>query len=316
MARWVFKLPWENIGRGAEVVGAIGSVIVAVVALVISLHSQDMQKAITKLSDVARQTKRQADALSKQFGQVKREADAAQSQIQILSDQFGEMKQQTRAFEQSASAAQGQLSEMRDMQRAVVTVSNVAFGQGNIFGEKSWTVTVSLQNSGALPTADLAVYTETVPIRGTTLIQMGPDRNSGIPRYTPDPESLIAEKRRAPFRASLGPHVNMPVAHVSMSEQDLKRSVTDGIFQAVYGIAIYIDNARPKLKHETKFCFMLGLGGVSNMSVNGGKVSVGDILPTMSLCPSWNCTDSECKADKNRYEKAVAAEKRIRPRGH
>jgi hypothetical protein len=117
-----YKILWRQIRwlDTINTIATIGMLLVAVAAYRIASDTRDVKTAVKNISDLATQTKRQADALDKQFGQVKREADAAQDQTSILRSEFGEMQSQTGAFQSSATAAQGQLREMRAEQRALI----------------------------------------------------------------------------------------------------------------------------------------------------------------------------------------------------
>lgn len=281
------------IGIGSFVV-AVGSLCVAWLTYQTSKDTKDIKNAVTTLSDLAKQNKRQAD-----------NSDLTAKK---LADQLGEMKEQTNAFSISAQAAQGQLSEMRHQQRAVVSIGGMAFVEDRSGPEPAWNIVISLQNSGSSPTQNLAVYTATAPIsQSFRLIQIGPASPSVFPKYTPDPTDLTKMQNIHPTRIPLGPHVSMPVASIRVGESELQGLVERNMPRhALYGTVIYDDNFVKGRIHQVKFCYTFKIVAAQEIQVNHGLVSARGVTPSAELCPFWNCSDDECKDDRRRYDQETA----------
>lgn len=92
------SIPWFDFSNTVVAIAALG---VAYATYLVASDTSDLKKAVSKISDLASQTKREADALGAQFDQVKRQADA-------LSAQLHQMKRQATASEAIATNAQAQ----------------------------------------------------------------------------------------------------------------------------------------------------------------------------------------------------------------
>jgi hypothetical protein len=81
----------------------------------------------------------------------------------------------------------------------------------------------------------------------------------------------------------------------------------DGRGRFVYGVIRYRDVFENSPLHETKFCFGIGrfIGKPSDPT---------DIHPIFTPCAHWNCSDDECKGDREESEKDLlkAAENKKR----
>ncbi|MGA7676559.1 MAG: hypothetical protein WCA78_16120, partial [Rhizomicrobium sp.] len=82
--------------------------------------------------------------------------------------------------------------------------------------------------------------------------------------------------------------------------------------RALYGIATYDDNFVGKRQHLVKFCYTFEVASAAHIQINNGAVSTAGITPTPEMCPYWNCTEEDCKSDKERYEKQMAADVRAK----
>lgn len=157
---------WEI--RWLDVINALVGVamlIVAIAAYRVASDTGDIKKAVANISDLATQTKREADNLHDQFGQIKREADAAEAQTQLLKDQLGQVKLQTSAFQSQASAAHGQLREMRQEQRAWIA-TDWAYIQGAPKVGDVIKGYVQYGNTGHSPAFNLRISQDRRPIPG------------------------------------------------------------------------------------------------------------------------------------------------------
>jgi hypothetical protein len=83
---------WLTFGVGAA------SLLVSIATIVITISNQDTAKAVARLSDLAEQTKRQADGQAAQIKELKRQSDEVALQTKAISEQ-------TEAIKSSAAAA-------------------------------------------------------------------------------------------------------------------------------------------------------------------------------------------------------------------
>ena len=113
-SRW----PKLNTPEWVTALATVAAAVAAIVAVVIAWQTYrvakdtgELEKAVSTISDLAKQTKRQADD--------------SDSEVKTIGKQFGEMQKQTTAFQTSATAAQGQLGEMRYEQQPVVDIATI-----------------------------------------------------------------------------------------------------------------------------------------------------------------------------------------------
>lgn len=91
---------------GASVLTSLASVGVAVVALLIASDSRDIKAAIANLSELATQTKRQADNTEGQLGAVREQVGEAKAQTKAISQQTTAIKSSSDANIKAATAQQ------------------------------------------------------------------------------------------------------------------------------------------------------------------------------------------------------------------
>jgi hypothetical protein len=116
------EICWEAVGAVAETIAAIVGLVVAIVALMITIDSRDSQNAISKLSELAVQTKRQADATNSQLDQIRRQASAteiiaksAQQQLDEIRSQTDAISHQTKAIKASSDVSIRSAQAQREM---------------------------------------------------------------------------------------------------------------------------------------------------------------------------------------------------------
>src|ERR1700748_43847 len=79
-SRWRDMRPLEFVNT----LVAVGTLIVAVVALIIASDTRDIKSAVSNLGVLAQQTSRQAKALEDQFGQIKHQTRDIGAEAQAL----------------------------------------------------------------------------------------------------------------------------------------------------------------------------------------------------------------------------------------
>ncbi len=119
-------MPWRNMKplEVANTLAAVGSLVVAIVALIIASDTSDIKSAVSNLGSLAQQTARQAKALEDQFGQIKQqttdigsEARALQRQADAQTGQLAEAQKQTKAIaEQTQAIKQTSTAEIQSAQ--------------------------------------------------------------------------------------------------------------------------------------------------------------------------------------------------------
>lgn len=118
------------ISSAAAAFAAIGSLVVASAALRVASDTGDIKRAISTISSLAAQTKRQADNSG--------------MQVAAIVKQFGEMQKQTAALQGSASASQGQLQEMQAQQRPQLAIAGINPTSNLRFDETGATLQLNL----------------------------------------------------------------------------------------------------------------------------------------------------------------------------
>lgn len=118
-----------------------------------------------------------------------------------------------------------------------------------------------------------------------------------------DPEEgLIAaeglERQSKPssiIRTILGPHVSQAVAGFGVPIEETKRRMQEGGRWFILGAIHYNDRFSPSPR-LSKYCFGIGFEIMAS----------GELNPTTSPCPHWNCADEECESDKTAYNTETA----------
>ena len=90
----------------SSVLVGLASLVVSIVAVMIASNSQDIKVAIANLSQLATQTKRQADNASGQLGALREQVEEARAQTKAISDQTEAIKSSSDANIKSATAQQ------------------------------------------------------------------------------------------------------------------------------------------------------------------------------------------------------------------
>jgi len=282
----------------------LGSLVISYFTYQNAADTKDIKDAVSNLSTLATQTKRQADFTKGQLDQVRREADA-------VSGQLDEMKKQTGAFQKSAFAAEGQLAESRIERQPVISVAepvitHTTFTSSNAQGAVQptiWNVDIFAENNGALPPktavsafAEIQLETNVSGVKVT--YTQSPD----------DPGKFIGGKvpPRDVSRSGkvFGAHIAEKVATFSIPEFQLMgitRVGQTGIAYSprkyfLYGAISYSDWLH-KVPHLIKFCYVI--------KANVDNIIWGYAPPHVSTeqCRHWNCTDKQCEADAAGYQK-------------
>jgi hypothetical protein len=286
-------------------VGA-GTLAVAVLGYINALDTTDIKHAVSDISALATQTKREADQLHDQFGQIKRQADDADTEVKTLGQQFGQMQQQTVALQGTATAAQGQLTETRIEQQPVISVIDPTMVR-NGGPSPFWDITVDAQNSGNIPPK----WAETVSKYDPVESDSG-GMGVNYAQSPDDPEKLFSSQFAKDFAISstkvFGSRIPIQVAQANIPEWALlgETKSADGISffphgYFLYGAIRYMDWLRPK-PHLVKFCFVIQAEG---MIV--GAATETRATGRSTECHHWNCADEECKADKRSYDREMVA---------
>jgi hypothetical protein len=140
-----------------------------------------------------------------------------------------------------------------------------------------WDAKITVQNSGGTPTKDL----EFVSIYARWPVSMG------------DPEEQFGKRldwtRIVSGRITIGPHSAAEIAlpaHFGLSSANEEPNYSFPI--AAFGGAIrYRDQFAGSAIHITKYCFIVWVLGTTGL--------------IHQPCPHWNCSDDDCKTDKEAY---------------
>jgi hypothetical protein len=169
------------------------------------------------------------------------------------------------------------------VQRPFVTVTGLQIGQESFgaSGPTTWTFAPIVQNSGSTPTKDMQY------VSAVSGVQPG------------DPEDAF-QRPVAPFerhRATLGPHYNGPLlgGWSGLPFSVVKEMADNRSPYFIYGAIHYRDQFAESEEHISKFCFVVQ-----------ASVEQGMARPGYDPCVFWNCTDEDCKTDREAYYAEVA----------
>jgi hypothetical protein len=91
---------------GGSFLTSVGSLIVAAIALIVASNTQDIKAAIHNLSELATQTKRQADTTEDQLAAVRDQVGEAKAQTKAIAEQTTAIKDSSDANIKAATAQQ------------------------------------------------------------------------------------------------------------------------------------------------------------------------------------------------------------------
>jgi hypothetical protein len=139
-------------------------------------------------------------------------------------------------------------------------------------------------------------------------IALGPKVNmilTHLPEAGPfDPEEILIEAEKLEqqgkpsyiTRTILGPHVSQAVAGFGIPIEETKRRAQEGGRWFLLGAIHYDDRFANSSTRLSKYCFGIGFE----------ITATGELNPTTSPCPHWNCADEECENDKTAYNTETA----------
>jgi hypothetical protein len=161
-----------------------------------------------------------------------------------------------------------------------------------------WRYVAMVKNSGNTPTRDATISTSGAngPVRVSTFI--APSYPIGVEPAFIDPEFSYYMPDSIPSTIALGAHASADVARIEISTTQAAgmrqgRPITNLAYLG--GVIFYFDQLDPTIRHETKFCYVIGPAG---SLVDAAR-------PDYSFCSYWNCTDDECETDKRRYREEM-----------
>jgi hypothetical protein len=162
-----------------------------------------------------------------------------------------------------------------------------------------WWFTPVIENSGATPTKNMRILLIASCAANPlgVVFGIGPKQNviwEDAPRPGPrDPEDRFAEltnnKTDAIIFTALGPKASFPMGGIGIPPEYFKQAIRTGKEMYFYGVIHYEDVF--DRTHVTKFCYGIG-----------PKMNPADELePVVAMCGHWNCSDDECKHDREQY---------------
>jgi hypothetical protein len=182
------------------------------------------------------------------------------------------------------------------MRRAFVTLLPIqldATVEGN--GDKIWTFTSTVENSGTTPTKNLTLYQFAPCVSsGSERVWIAIDpishcnfRTKGGKELVSDPEDPAeaysmkgADIRKYP----LGPHAKVIVGRAAIYEAEINKLANESRPWYISGIVRYNDVFQGSRLHQTKYCYTVTMWSGIN------AVATPFLLP----CDRWNCADEEC----------------------
>jgi hypothetical protein len=112
-------------------------------------------------------------------------------------------------------------------------------------------------------------------------------------------EAEALERQSKPsniIRMILGPHVSQTIAGFGVPIEETKRRVQEGGRWFILGAIHYDDRFSNSSTRLSKYCFGIGFEITAS----------GELNPTTTPCPHWNCADEECENDKTAYNAETA----------
>jgi hypothetical protein len=166
------------------------------------------------------------------------------------------------------------------VQRPFITAREVIIDQNIIPGY--WMFGVRFENSGSTPTSEMEFIT--IADRGSPT-----DPEEAFQNPTP----LVSK-----FPGLLGPKAqDIPIGTQSgLPTKSLEEMAKARTNYYIRGAVHYRDLFKKSAEHVTKFCFAIIPYMVGNELKSG-----------VQRCLYWNCSDNECKKDRDRFDAAVRA---------
>lgn len=182
--------------------------------------------------------------------------------------------------------------------------------------EAYWWFSPVIENGGSTTTKNMRIRADAIvdPTRPEIEaklpfgMMLGPKQSGGmshLPEAGPeDPEKGLIEaeelerqgKSSPIIRTILGPHVLQTIAGFGLPIEETKRHVQEGGRWFVFGAIHYDDRFSNSSTRLSKYCFTIGFEITAS----------GELNPTTSPCPHWNCADEECENDKIAYDTETA----------
>ena len=182
--------------------------------------------------------------------------------------------------------------------------------------EDYWWFLPALENGGSTSTKNMRISAQAafdpsrpeIEVKLPLGIALGPKQAvtvSHLPEAGPvDPEELIVEAEKLErdgkpsqlIRTILGPHVSQTIAGFGIPIEEAKRRIQGGGRWFILGAIHYDDRFSNPAARLSKYCFGIGFEITAS----------GEINPTTSPCPHWNCADEECENDKAAYNAETA----------
>jgi hypothetical protein len=166
-------------------------------------------------------------------------------------------------------------------------------------GERAWTFTTTIENSGTTPTSDMSFY-QVNPCffddKDPIIIDMNsPDAHcvfdvengKMMPIGEPtDPAKAYGRKGVSIGRYPLGPRDKVTIGKVYVLEKRIiQTTISSKHPWYLSGVIFYNDVFAGTLQHQTKYCYTIVM-----WPFTGGP----DSHPLLAPCPKWNCADAEC----------------------
>ena len=266
----------------ANVAATVVMAFAAVVSCNIAQNTQDVQSAIGQIAKLTAETKREADAMGRQFPQIKREADSAENGTKALSDQLREMKKQTALISANNDVAN---QSFVVSERPVVYFGNAEWsGVTSQDGKLNWQLLVPLGNSGKSPTIGLHYFYQCHP--SVTHLAKPWDEGALMPQNN----GLV----------TLGPGVALTPIACTIDDEHLKQAPELMPYLYVFGRAKYRAAIAPRQEHVSEFCYVITSISVKNSQINALSLA----------CESHNCTDQECSQQQRKLPDAGKSARR------
>lgn len=177
--------------------------------------------------------------------------------------------------------------------------------------EAYWWFSPVVENGGSTSTKNMRISPQAafdpsrpeVEVKLPMGMALGPKQAmtvSHLPEAGPvDPEDRLVEAEKLErqgkpsyiIRTILGPHAPQAIAGFGIPIEEAKRRVQEGGRWFLLGAIHYDDRFSNSSTRLSKYCFGIGFEITAS----------GELNPTTSPCPHWNCADEECESDKTAY---------------
>jgi hypothetical protein len=187
------------------------------------------------------------------------------------------------------------------VQRAFVTIVNFDMSArietlGEKIEAKYWWITPNVKNNGNTPTKNLRYIADSAGVPNGFNLAVGQTIQLGSPGLPGDPQDLL--KTNTPTVAAvIGRQATIAVGGIGVTEAFFK-TLEPMAPLFFFGIIQYNDIFPESKHHTTKYCYQI-------RAIVSDK---GELSPSSSFCPHWNCADDECDDDRKAYDAEIAAE--------